>query len=162
MPPAPPPSGANEGSRWEGSTAGRAAPTGNSVQEVPRPSGAHDAGAVRPSHAPRWGARTPPTDPVGALGFTKLPTGYLHARLRREETAKFIPPKTAVNQKVGLRSLRFWLFVTAGVLSHPAGKTTLKLAVPERERDWWRRLWEKILSPLPNCNAVENHAAFTC
>ena len=33
-------------------------------------------------------------------------------------------------QKVTLRNLRFWLFVTAGVLSHPAGQTTLKLAVP--------------------------------
>jgi hypothetical protein len=37
-------------------------------------------------------------------------------------------------------SLRFWLFVTAGVLSHPAGKTTIKLAVPDQERDWWRSL----------------------
>lgn len=64
-------------------------------------------------------------------------------------------------QKVTLRNLRFWLFVTAGVLSHPAGKATIKLAVPERERDWWRRLWEKILSPIPNCNAVENHPVFT-
>ena len=63
--------------------------------------------------------------------------------------------------KVTLRNLRFWLFVTAGVLSHPAGKTTIKLAVPHRERAWWRRLWEKILSPIPNCNAVENHPAFT-
>lgn len=63
-------------------------------------------------------------------------------------------------QKVTLRNLRFWLFVTAGVLSHPAGKTTIKLAVPEREHAWWRRLWEKILSPLPNCNAVENQPAF--
>jgi hypothetical protein len=63
--------------------------------------------------------------------------------------------------KVTLRNLRFWLFVTAGVLSHPAGKSTIKLAVPERERDWWRRLWEKILSPIPNCNAVENQPAFT-
>ena len=63
--------------------------------------------------------------------------------------------------KVTLRNLRFWLFVTAGVLSHPAGKTPIKLAVPLRERDWWRRLWEKILSPLPNCKAVENQPAFT-
>jgi hypothetical protein len=63
--------------------------------------------------------------------------------------------------KVTLRNLRFWLFVTAGVLSHPAGKTTIKLAVPERERDWWRRLWKKILSPFPNCNAVENQPVFT-
>jgi hypothetical protein len=59
-------------------------------------------------------------------------------------------------RKVTVSSLRFWLFVTAGVLSHPAGKTTVKLAVPSREQAWWRCLWEKILSPFPNCNAVEN------
>lgn len=64
-------------------------------------------------------------------------------------------------QKVTIQSLRFWLFVTAGVLSHPAGKMTVKLAVPPRERGWWCRLWEKILSPLPNCNAVENRPAFS-
>jgi len=64
-------------------------------------------------------------------------------------------------QKGTIHSLRFWLFVPAGVLSHPRGKTTIKLAVPHRERAWWRRLWEKILSPLPNCNAVENRPSFT-
>ncbi len=64
-------------------------------------------------------------------------------------------------RKVTLRNLRFRLFVTAGGVSLPAGKTTIKLAVPLRERDWWQRLWEKILSPLPNCNAVENQPAFT-
>lgn len=64
-------------------------------------------------------------------------------------------------QKVTIHSLRFWLFVTAGVVSHPGGKTTIKLAVPEPERGWWRRLWEKILNPLPNCNAVENRPAFS-
>jgi hypothetical protein len=64
-------------------------------------------------------------------------------------------------RKVTIHSLRFWLFVTAGVLSHPAGKTTLKLAVPRRERGWWCRLWGKILNPLPNCNAVENRPAFS-
>ncbi len=63
--------------------------------------------------------------------------------------------------KETLRNLRFWLFVTGGVLSHPAGKTTIKLAVPPRERDWWRRLWEKFLGPIPNCNAVENRPAFS-
>ena len=63
-------------------------------------------------------------------------------------------------QKVTIHSLRFWLFVTAGVLSYPRGQTTIKLAVPVRERAWWRRLWEKILNPLPNCNAVENRPAF--
>ena len=64
-------------------------------------------------------------------------------------------------QKVRIHSSRFWLFVTAGVLSHPAGKTTVKLAVPQRERGWWWRLWEKILSPLPNCDGVENRPAFS-
>jgi hypothetical protein len=64
-------------------------------------------------------------------------------------------------QKVTVQSLRYWLFVTAGVLSHPAGRTTLKLAVPPRERAWWQRLWEKILNPIPNCHAVENQPAFT-
>jgi len=63
--------------------------------------------------------------------------------------------------KVTIHSLRFWLFVTAGILSHPKGKTTIKLAVPPRERDWWRRLWGKILCPFPNCNAVENRPAFS-
>jgi hypothetical protein len=63
--------------------------------------------------------------------------------------------------KVTIHSLRFWLFVTAGIISHPGGKTTIKLAVPLREQDWWRRLWGKIRSPFPNCNAVENRPAFT-
>ncbi len=63
--------------------------------------------------------------------------------------------------KVTIQSLRFWLFVTAGVLSRKAGITTIKLAVPDRERSWWARLWEKILSPFPNCNAVENRPAFS-
>jgi hypothetical protein len=63
-------------------------------------------------------------------------------------------------QIVTVASLRFWLFVTPGIVAHPAGKTTVKLAVPPRERDWWSRLWEKILSPFPNCNAVENRPSF--
>lgn len=63
-------------------------------------------------------------------------------------------------RKVTIGSLRFWLFVTAGVLSHPGGQTTVKLAVPPRERGWWHRLWDKILSPIPNCNAVDNRPVF--
>lgn len=59
-------------------------------------------------------------------------------------------------EAVTIGSLRYWLFVTAGVISHPQGRTTIKLAVPIRERAWWQRLWEKLLSPFPNCNAVEN------
>jgi len=62
--------------------------------------------------------------------------------------------------KVTIHSLRLWLFVTPGIIAHPAGKTTIKLAVPTRERDWWSRLWDKILNPFPNCNAVENRPAF--
>jgi hypothetical protein len=64
-------------------------------------------------------------------------------------------------QKVTVHSLRYWLFVTPGLISRPAGKTTIKLAVPARERDWWQRLWDRILSPFPNCNAVENRPAFS-
>ena len=64
-------------------------------------------------------------------------------------------------RKVTVHSLRFWLFLTPGIIAHPAGKTTVKLAIPPRERDWWRRLWEKLLSPFPNCNAVESRPAFS-
>jgi hypothetical protein len=63
-------------------------------------------------------------------------------------------------KKVTIHSLRFWLFITAGVLSYPRGKATIKLAAPAKERHWWCRLWEKILSPFPNCNAVENRPTF--
>lgn len=62
--------------------------------------------------------------------------------------------------KVTIQSLRYWIFVTGGLISSPQGQTTIKFAVPERERPWWKRLWEKILSPFPNCNAVENRPAF--
>lgn len=67
--------------------------------------------------------------------------------------------KLGWQQAVTLGSLRYWLFVTAGVISHGQGRTTIKLAVPQKERDWWRKLWEKLLSPFPNCNAVENRPA---
>lgn len=62
--------------------------------------------------------------------------------------------------KVTIHSLRFWLFTTPGLISHPAGKTTIKLSVPPREHEWWRTLWEKLLSPFPNCNAVGNRPQF--
>lgn len=64
--------------------------------------------------------------------------------------------KLGWQQAVTIGSLRYWLFVTAGVISHRGRRTTIKLAVPPKEKDWWRRLWEKLLSQLPNCNAVEN------
>jgi|GEM_PF-1713981 len=55
---------------------------------------------------------------------------------------------------------RYWMFVTAGIISRPQGKTTIKLAVPPHERDWWRGLWEKLLPPNPNCNAVGTRPVF--
>lgn len=62
-------------------------------------------------------------------------------------------------EAVTLGSLRYWLFVTAGIISRPQGQTTIKLAVPLRERDWWQSLWEKLLSTNPNCNAVGTRPA---
>ena len=62
-------------------------------------------------------------------------------------------------EAVTIGTLRYWLFVTAGVISHAQGQITIKLAVRENERDWWQRLWEKLLSHIPNCNAVENRPA---
>lgn len=57
-------------------------------------------------------------------------------------------------KKVTVQTLRYWLFVNAGIISHPGGQTMVKLAVPPKERAWWRAVFEKILSPFPNCNAV--------
>jgi hypothetical protein len=59
-----------------------------------------------------------------------------------------------------LETVRRWLFVTAGSISRPAGKTTIKLAVPKSSRKWWIDTWEKILSILPNCNSVEERPGF--
>ena len=63
--------------------------------------------------------------------------------------------------KVTIATLRFWIFVTGGLISHPGGQTTIKIVVPPKERRWWNDLWHKILSPFPNCNAVENRPAFS-
>ena len=62
--------------------------------------------------------------------------------------------------RLTVSTLPFRLFMTPGILAHRAGKTTIKLAIPPSERDWWRRLREKILSPFPNYHAVENIPAF--
>lgn len=62
--------------------------------------------------------------------------------------------KLGWQQAVTLGSLRYWMFVTAGIVSRPQGRLTIKLAVPSHERDWWRRLWAKLISPFPNCDAV--------
>ncbi len=57
--------------------------------------------------------------------------------------------------RYAVQTLRFHLFATAGIISQTGGVTTIKLAAPPRRRSWWLRLWERIASPFPNCNAVE-------
>jgi hypothetical protein len=57
--------------------------------------------------------------------------------------------------RVNAATLRFRLFVTAGIVSQTGGRKTIRLAVAPRQRPWWRRLLEKIVCPYPNCNSVE-------
>jgi hypothetical protein len=57
-------------------------------------------------------------------------------------------------EKVTIGTLRFRLFSAAGILSHAQGGTQIKLGIPVQNRPWWRSIWEKLLSPFPNCNAV--------
>ena len=59
------------------------------------------------------------------------------------------------SQRYAVSSLRFHLFLCAGVISRAAGLTTIKLAQPPPRSAWWRRLWERLASPVPNCHAVE-------
>jgi hypothetical protein len=56
--------------------------------------------------------------------------------------------------RVTAATLRFRLFTTGGVISQAGGRTTIRLAVPPEQRAWWRSLYEKLLGPLPNCNAI--------
>jgi hypothetical protein len=58
-------------------------------------------------------------------------------------------------QRVTAATLRFRLFTTGGILSETGGLTTIRLAVPEAQRAWWRAVFAKLLGPYPNCNAVE-------
>jgi hypothetical protein len=57
--------------------------------------------------------------------------------------------------RVTAATLRYRIFTTGGIISETGGRTTIRLAVRDAaERAWWRRLLEKIQSPLPNCNSV--------
>lgn len=56
--------------------------------------------------------------------------------------------------RVTASTLRFRLFTTGGIISQSGGRTTIRLAVPPEQRDWWRSLYEKLLSQFPNCNAI--------
>ncbi len=66
------------------------------------------------------------------------------------------------DNRVTVGTLRYWLFVTAGVLGSHARKKTLKFAVPPSQRAWWERLWPKLASAYPNCNAVGPAPPFAC
>ena len=63
------------------------------------------------------------------------------------------------SERVSAGTLRFRLFTTGGIVSRTGGFLTIRLAVPTAQRAWWRALFEKITSPYPNCNAVENWPA---
>lgn len=57
--------------------------------------------------------------------------------------------------RVTATTLRYRIFTTGGIISETGGRTTIRLVVRDAdERTWWRRLLEKIQSPLPNCNSV--------
>ena len=58
-------------------------------------------------------------------------------------------------ERMSITTLRYRLFGCAGIISRAQNCTTLKLSIPPPNRSWWQQIWEKILSPLPNCNAVE-------
>ncbi len=57
-------------------------------------------------------------------------------------------------QRVTIGTLRYRLFGCAGIISRAQNRTTLKLGIPPPKRSWWRDLWDKLLSPFSNCNAV--------
>ncbi len=57
--------------------------------------------------------------------------------------------------RVTAATLRFRVFTTGGIISQTGGVTTIRLAVREAEEQaWWRRLLEKTITIVPNCNAV--------
>lgn len=56
--------------------------------------------------------------------------------------------------RVTAATLRFRLFTTGGIISKKAGRTTIRLGVPENQRHWWRELLTKLWCEFPNCNAV--------
>jgi hypothetical protein len=119
---------------------------------------------------------TPTGGPTAKRGPKELRAGFASPTLCRRsfwasEPALSLAPLTdnlsvlfqrhlGWQKKVTIHTLRFRRFATAAVLSHPRGKTTIKRAARSREPGRWSRLWGKILSPWPNCNAVENRPVF--
>lgn len=60
--------------------------------------------------------------------------------------------------RVSAGTLKFRLLQTGGILSRTGGVLTVRLAVPQKHRPWWRALLVKTGSLWPNCNAVESLA----
>jgi hypothetical protein len=61
-------------------------------------------------------------------------------------------------RKITATTLRHRLWHCPGIISNAHGRITLRLGISPPQRSWWRSLWEKILAPYPNCNAVDqNH-----
>jgi len=56
--------------------------------------------------------------------------------------------------RVTAATLRYRLFTTGGIISNTGGRTTVRFAVPVEQRQWWRNLFQKLLSQFPNCNAL--------
>ena len=112
----PGPGGDREGSRWEASTHGRGAPTGHRSRASAPQRGACNRG--RCSCAPL--GRGPPG--LGSGGCAALPTGYLHARLRRE-----LPPRysTGNSEEPKVSSNRDPRRVSAGLLPATVAVTEL-------------------------------------
>ena len=57
-------------------------------------------------------------------------------------------------EKMTINTLRYRLLRCAGIISQSQGRTTVRLGIPAAIRAWWTEVWEKLLSPLPNCNSV--------
>jgi Transposase DDE domain group 1 len=57
-------------------------------------------------------------------------------------------------ERVNISTLRYRLLGCAGIISRAQNRTTLKLGIPPPKQSWWNQIWEKLLSPFPNCNAV--------
>lgn len=67
----------------------------------------------------------------------------------------------AWKDRVSASTLRFRLFSTGAIVSRTGGRDTVRLAVPPKQRPWWRTLLDKLSSPFPNCNAVEFFPAYS-
>jgi len=56
---------------------------------------------------------------------------------------------------IGMRAAnQAWEKTFSAVSKLPSEASSVKLGVPLENRPWWRQIWEKLLSPIPNCNAV--------